>query len=89
MATILKQNGINIGETGLYQWLRDNGYVIKANRSDKNMPTAKAMKLGVLEIKEGTRASSYGKKLTKTTVVTPKGQEYFLNKFLAKEVGEE
>lgn len=87
MATILQQNGINIGEARLYQWLRDNGYVIKANRSDKNMPTAKAMKLGVLEIKEGTRASSYGNKLTKTTVVTPKGQEYFLNKFLAKEVG--
>lgn len=86
MATILQQNGINIGETRLYQWLRDNGYVIKANRSDKNMPTAKAMKLGVLEVKEGTRASSYGNKLTKTTVVTPKGQEYFLNKFLAKEV---
>ncbi len=86
MATILKQNGINIGETRLYQWLRDNGYVIKANRSDKNMPTAKAMKLCVLEVKEGTRSSSYGNKLTKTTVVTPKGQEYFLNKFLAKEV---
>ncbi len=84
VANILKQNGINTGEKRFYQWLRDNGYIKKANRSDKNMPTAKAMKLGVLEIKEGTRPTSYGNKLTKTTVVTPKGQEYFLNKFLSK-----
>ncbi|GAB2025841.1 phage antirepressor KilAC domain-containing protein [Lactovum odontotermitis] len=84
MATLLAQNGVDMGEKRLFNWLRQNGYLIKRTiGSDFNMPTQKSMRLGIFEIKEGTRLSADGKvKITKTAKVTGKGQAYFVNKFL-------
>jgi len=83
MAKILKKNGIEIGEIRLWEWLRNNGYVIKEKGRSYNMPTQKSMDLKAMEIKEGTYINSKGEsKITKTTLVTGKGQIYFVNKFL-------
>lgn len=87
LAKILKKNGIDIGEIRLWEWLRKNKYVISEKGRSYNMPTQKSMELKVMEIKEGTYINSKGvSKITKTTLVTGKGQVYFVNKFLkAKE----
>lgn len=87
MAKILKKNGIEIGEIRLWEWLRNNGYVIKEKGRSYNMPTQRSMNLKIMEIKEGTYINSKGNsKITKTTLITGKGQIYFVNKFLkAKE----
>lgn len=45
MAKLLKQNNVDIGEKRLFQWLRDNGYLIKSNFEDRNSPTQKSMNL--------------------------------------------
>lgn len=83
LAKILKKNGIEIGEIRLWEWLRNNGYVIKEKGRSRNMPTQKSMELKIMEIKEGTYINSKGEsKITKTTLVTGKGQVYFVNKFL-------
>lgn len=83
MAKILKKNGIEIGEIRLWEWLRNNGYVIKEKGRSYNMPTQRSMNLKIMEIKEGTYINSKGvSKITKTTLVTGKGQVYFVNKFL-------
>lgn len=83
LAAFLKQNGIDIGQNRLFKWLRENGYLVK-NGSDKNMPTQKAMELGLFEIKEGTYINGSGENiLTRTVKITGKGQIYFVNKFLA------
>lgn len=85
MAKLLKQNGVDIGEKRLFQYLRDESYLIKAG-SEYNMPTQRSMNLGIMEIKLGQRASaSEGVKMTRTTKITGKGQIYFINKFLKKE----
>ncbi|RCW44265.1 Rha family transcriptional regulator [Paenibacillus prosopidis] len=85
MAKLLKQNGIDIGEKRLFQYLRDEGYLIKGG-SEYNMPTQRSMNLGIMEIKLGQRSSaSEGVKMTRTTKITGKGQIYFINKFLKKE----
>jgi len=86
LAKILKKNGVEIGEIRLWEWLRDNEYAIKERGRSYNMPTQKSMELKVMEIKEGTRISSDGEsKITKTTLITGKGQIYFVNKFLDKQ----
>lgn len=86
LAKILKGNGIEIGQKRLFQWLRDNGYLIKSGFS-KNMPTQKSMELGLMEVKEGSYINGNGDNVTtKTTKVTGKGQIYFVNKFLNKKV---
>ena len=83
LAKILKQNGIEIGQNRLFAWLRDKGYLISRNGTDYNTPTQKSMELGLFKIKERTRVSSDGSvKITKTLMVTGKGQQYFVNKFL-------
>ena len=83
LAKILRSNGVNIGANRLFEWLRNNGYLIKRNGSDRNMPTQKSMDLGLFEIKEGTRLHADGSiAVTKTSKVTGKGQIYFVNKFL-------
>ncbi len=83
LAKLLKQNGVETGQRRLFSWLRDNGYLIKSG-SSKNMPTQKAMELGLFEIKEGSYINGAGVNVTtKTTKVTGKGQQYFINKFLA------
>lgn len=83
LAKLLKQNGVETGQRRLFSWLRDNGYLIKSG-SSKNMSTQKAMELGLFEIKEGSYINGAGVNVTtKTTKVTGKGQQYFINKFLA------
>ena len=84
LAKILCGNGINIGQKRLFDWMRENGYLIKGNRSDRNMPTQRAMEMKLFEIKERTVVNPDGSiKITKTPKVTGKGQQYFVNKFLA------
>lgn len=83
LAKILKQNGIDIGQKRLFAWLREKGYLIKRQGTDYNMPTQKAMDLGLFEIKEGSYVNGSGVNITtKTPKVTGKGQQYFINKFL-------
>ena len=86
MAKILCQNGFDIGEKRFYAWLREHGYVIKNDGRDKNMPTQKSMELKIMDIREGTRINAEGvSKPIATTLVTGKGQIYFVNKFRASE----
>ena len=83
LAKILKQNGIEMGQKRLFAWLREKGYLIKRQGTDYNMPTQKAMDLGLFEIKEGSYVNGSGVNITtKTPKVTGKGQKYFINKFL-------
>lgn len=86
LAKILKQNGVNIGQKRLFEWLRDHGYLVKRYGADRNMPTQKSMDMGLFQIKETSITHSDGHiTISKTTKVTGKGQQYFINKFLAKE----
>lgn len=86
LAKIIKQNGVNIGGTRLFVWLRNNGYLIKRKGTDYNMPTQRSMELGLFEIKESSHVGSDGvTRITKTPKVTGKGQQYFINKFLKKQ----
>lgn len=82
LAKLLKQNGINIGQKRLFEWLRNNGYLIKSG-SDKNMPTQYSMERGWFEIKETVISHSDGHtSINKTPKVTGRGQIYFINKFM-------
>ena len=83
LAKILRQNGVEIGQRRLFDWLREKGYLIKRKGVDWNGPTQKAMELGLFEIKENTINNPDGSvRINKTTKVTGKGQQYFINKFL-------
>lgn len=83
LAKILKQNGVNIGQTRLFKELREQGYLIKRKGVDWNMPTQKSMELGLFEIKETSIQHADGHvSISKTPKVTGKGQQYFINKFL-------
>lgn len=82
LAKLIKQNGVDIGQKRLFEYMRKNGYLIKSGNS-KNMPTQKSMELGLFEIKERTINNPDGTiRITKTSKVTGKGQTYFVNKFL-------
>lgn len=82
LAKLIKQNGYEIGQNRLFQWLRENGFLIKGG-SRYNQPTQKAMDLGLFEVKERTITNPDGSiRITLTTKVTGKGQIYFVNKFL-------
>ena len=84
LAKILKQNGVNIGQNRLFEWFRQNGFLIKSG-SSKNMPTQKAAEMGLFEVKVSTVNKPDGSiRETKTTKVTGKGQVYFVNKFLGR-----
>lgn len=84
MAKLLKQNGVDIGQKRLFEWLREKGYLIKRKGSDWNMPTQKSMEMGLFDIKESTVNNPDGSvRINRTTKVTGKGQQYFINKFLA------
>lgn len=84
LAKLLKQNGINIGASRLFQWLRNNGYLISRKGTDWNMPTQKSMELGLFEVKETAITHADGHStVNKTPKVTGKGQQYFVNKFLS------
>ena len=83
LAKLLKQNGVNMGATRLFEWLRGNGFLIKRKGTDWNMPTQLSMDMKLFEIKETTIARSDGSvSISKTAKVTGKGQQYFINKFL-------
>lgn len=84
LAKILKQKGIDIGQNRLFQKLRNNGYLIQRRGPSWNMPTQKSMEMGLFEIEERTITNPDGTtKIRKTTKVTGKGQQYFINKLLA------
>jgi anti-repressor protein len=86
LAKILKQNGYHTGQNRLYEELREKGYLIRRKGTDYNSPTQRAMELGLFEVKETAVTHSDGHvTVSKTTKVTGKGQQYFINKFL-KEV---
>ncbi|MDY2963825.1 phage antirepressor KilAC domain-containing protein [Streptococcus canis] len=86
LAKILKQNGINIGQNKLFQWLRTNGYLISRRGESWNQPTQKSMQLGLFELKKTAINHSDGHTTTNVTPkVTGKGQQYFINKFLNQE----
>ena len=83
LAKILKQNGIEIGAKRLFQWLRENGYLIKRKGTDWNLPTQRSMEMELFEIKESVHIDGNGcNKITRTPKVTGRGQWYFVNKFL-------
>lgn len=83
LAKLLRQNGADIGQNRLFAWLRDNGYLIRRGGTDYNMPTQRAMDMGLFTIKETAITRSDGSiTISKTVKVTGKGQTYFVNRFL-------
>ena len=82
LAKLIKQNGYEIGQKRLFEWLRANGYLMKSGNS-YNMPTQYSMELGLFEVKEHVINNPDGSvRVTRTPKVTGKGQRYFINKFL-------
>ena len=87
LAKLLCQNGVDIGPNRLFDWLRANGYLIRRNGTDRNMPTQRAVEMGLFEIKESTVVHSDGHTtINKTPKVTGKGQVYFVNLFLKRAI---
>ena len=87
LAKILKGNGLDIGANRLFEKLRTDGYLIRRQGTDWNMPTQRSMELGLFEIKETAISHSDGHvSINKTPKVTGKGQQYFIERFLAKAV---
>ncbi len=87
LAKLLKGNGLEIGQNRLFERLRNEGYLIKRKGTDYNAPTQMAMELGLFNVKETAITHSDGHvTISKTTKVTGKGQQYFINRYLGKEV---
>ena len=85
LAKMLRQNGYEIGQNRLFKWLREHHYLC-AKGSRYNQPTQRAMDLGLFRIKERTINNPDGStRITVTTLVTGKGQQYFVNRFLNSE----
>ena len=83
LAKLLKQNGVDMGQNRLFEWMRQNGYLIRRQGSDYNMPTQRSMEQGLFEIKETTVVHADGHThINKTPKVTGKGQAYFVTLFL-------
>lgn len=83
LAKLLKQNGVDTGQNKLFAWMRENGYLIKRKGTDWNMPTQKAMEMGLFEVKESAVNNPDGSvRINKTTKATGKAQIYFLNLLL-------
>ena len=83
LAKILKQNGVDMGQRRLFEWMRQRGYLMRANGSSHNMPTQRSMERGWFEIKETSITHSDGHiTVQRTPKVTGKGQQYFINLFL-------
>lgn len=83
LAKMLRQNGVDIGQNRLFQWMRENGYLINRRGADWNMPTQRSMDMGLFEIKETAISHSDGHvTVSRTVKVTGKGQKYFINIFL-------
>ena len=86
LAKVLKQNGVEIGEKRLFEWMRRNGYLISRKGTDYNAPTQRAMEIGLFRVKETAITHSDGHvTVSRTTKVTGRGQQYFINKFLGGE----
>ena len=84
LAKLIRQNGVDIGGKRLFAWMRDNGYLVRRKGADYNMPTQKAMELGLFEVKETAITHADGHiSVNRTPKVTGRGQVYFINKFLA------
>ena len=85
LAKLLKQNGVETGQKRLFGWLREHGYLIKRKGTDWNTPTQKAMDRKLFEVKETVVNNPDGSvRINRTTKVTGKGQQYFINKFINK-----
>ena len=87
LAKLLKQNGVpNMGQNRLFDWMRRNGFLIRRSGGDYNMPTQRAMELGLFEIKETAITHADGHtSVNKTPKITGKGQQYFVRVFLSRE----
>ena len=86
LAKIIQQNGVDIGPNKLFQWLRDNGYLIRKKGESFNLPTQRSMDMGLFEIKKRTVNNIDGSiRTTRTPKVTGKGQIYFVNKFMSSQ----
>ena len=83
LAKLISQNGYDIGQNRLFEWLRDNGFLIKRKGESFNLPTQRSIEQGLMDIKKRTINNADGSiRTTRTTKVTGKGQQYFINKFL-------
>lgn len=83
MAKLLKQNGVEMGQKRFFEWLRNNGFLIRRKGNDWNMPTQRAMEMGLFEIKETTINHPDGHiSISKTPKITGKGQVFFVNKLV-------
>lgn len=83
LAKLIKQNGVDMGQKRMFAWLRENGFLIRRNGSGWNMPTQKSMDMGLFEVRESTVNNPDGSvRINRTTKVTGKGQQYFINKLL-------
>ena len=80
LAKVLKANGIDIGQNRLYEQLRTDGYLMTKGQQ-YNQPTQKSMNLGLMKIKRTTLMTGYGTKVVTTTMITGKGQQYFINHY--------
>ena len=86
LAKLLRQNGIDTGEKRLFEWMRQQKFLISRKGTDYNMPTQRSMELKLFEVKVRAINNPDGSvRITKTTVVTGKGQQYFINKFMGKQ----
>lgn len=86
LAKILRQNGVETGQQRLFEWMRENGFLIKRKGSDYNMPTQRAMNMGLFEVKETAIPHADGHiSISKTPKVTGKGQIYFVHKLMGAE----
>lgn len=79
LAKLIKQNGVDIGQRRLFEWMRANGYLIKRKCSEYNLPTQRSMEQGLMEIKETSVVHTGYTTISKTPKVTGKGQVYFIN----------
>lgn len=83
LAKIIKQNGVDMGGKRLFAWMRENGYLVRRQGTDYNMPTQRSMELGLFEVKETSVTHADGHiSVNKTPKVTGKGQQYFISKLL-------
>ena len=86
LSNLMSQNGVEMGRNRLFEWLRVHGYLVKQKGPRRNLPTQRAIDLGILKMIEDPAKDYHGNPvINKTTMVTPKGQRYFLNKFLLEE----
>lgn len=85
LAKLISQNGYEIGQNRLFDWLRENGFLIKRKGETYNLPTQRSMDMELMDIKKRTINNADGSiKTTRTTKITGKGQQYFINKFLSE-----